>query len=557
VHPLSFPLVSAPWWEVVASVPWWQLGLLTSLVVAFVVVRRLADPRGEWGLALRRRFVLGLPWGTLLVMAGVLAFYLFVQGGVDHWRSPVVIPFRAWSYYYPLGVLTAGFAHGGATHLTGNLLGTFVFGTVAEYAWGHFPRERGSAAFSSPGTHPGVRIGAFVGVTVVVGILAGMFSLGPVVGFSGVVFAYAGFALVQLPVLTLVVVLGGGAVDLLYRSLNRPTVQSATGPSFSSPWWAEVAIQGHALGLFVGVVLGVALVRRREAFPNPLYLFVATVAFGVDRGLWAVYGFLGNGRFELYRAGGLALLFVMAGLVTAAATARQRTLVARIDLRSHEAAVGLTLAVLVALSVVAVPYNLLALGAGDGLADRPAVEVRDYEVYYAENVQDRLVGGIDVPGLDTDVRTSGVIVVSEERNIWWTAFGKRALAFGGDRYVRLGGVGWRETVRANRTGWSAVGNASAYRVRLKPLGGEYVTAYQSAPVRAEPTIGGRNVTLFPTNAGFGVAVTRGNETLGTAPIPANASAVNVGGLLLENDGGRLFVVDGGTRVRVANRERYQ
>ena len=541
----------------VTGLPWWQLGLLASLVLASLVVRRLADPRGRWGLTLRRRFVMGVPWGTLVVVLGVLSFYLFVQGGIERWRAPVVIPFRAWSYFYPLGVLSSGFAHGGASHLTGNLLGTLAFGTLAEYAWGHFPRERGSAAFSSLRTHPVARIGAFVGVTFVVGLLTGVFSLGPVVGFSGVVFAYAGFALVQLPVLTLVVVLGGGALDLLYRALQRPTIQSATGPSFSSPWWAEVAIQGHALGLFVGVILGVQLLRRRDAFPNPLHLFVAVVAFGVDRGLWAVYGFLGNGRFELYRAGGLALLFVMAGLVTAAATASREMLVSRIDLRSHEAAVGLTMAVLVALSVVAVPYNLLALGAGDGLADRPAVEVRDYEVYYAEGVRDRLVSGIDVPGLDTNVSASGVIVVSEERNIWWTVYGKRELAFAGNRYVRLGGVGWRETVQANRTGWSVVGNASAYRIRLRPSGGEYLTAFRSEPVRAEPTIGGRNVSVFPADDGFGVAVTRQNETLGTAPLPANATAVNVGGLLVENDEGRLFVIDGGTRVRVAQRESYR
>jgi membrane associated rhomboid family serine protease len=546
-----------PWWSALAGLPWWQLGLLASLVVAFLVVRRLADPEGEWRLTLRRRFLLGLPWGTLLVVLGVLAFYLFVQGGLERWRAPVVVPFRAWSYLYPLGILTSGFAHDGASHLTGNLLGTLVFGTLAEYAWGHFPRERGSASFGSLRTNPFARIGAFVAATLLVGVFASAFALGPVVGFSGVVFAYAGFTLVQLPVLTLVVVLAGGAVDLVYRSLQNPTVQSASRPSFTTPWWAEVAIQGHALGLFVGVALGVALVCRRDERPDPLHVFVAVAAFGVDRGLWAIYGFLGNGRFELYRAGGLAVLFVMAGLVTAAATPSREMLVERIDLRSHEAAVGLTLAVLVALSVAAVPYNLLALGAGDGLSDRPSVEVRDYEVYYAEDVQDRLVSGIDVPGLDTDVRTSGVVVVSERRNVWWTAYGKRELAFAGDRYVRLGGLGWRETVRANRTGWAAVGNTSTYRIRLRPAGGEYVTAFRSGSVTAEPTVAGRNVTLFTAETGFGLAVSRGNETLGTAAIPGNATAVSVGGLTIENDRGRLYAVRNDTRVRVGTRETYQ
>jgi membrane associated rhomboid family serine protease len=553
----SFPLAAAPWLETLLSLPWSRIGLVVSLVVAFALVRRLADPAGRWGLALRRRFVMGVPWGTLLVVLSVLSFYLFLQGGIDNWRSPVVIPFRAWSYFYPFGVLSAGFAHSGVSHLTGNLLGTLAFGTLAEYAWGHFPRERGSASFSSLRTHPVARIASFVAGAAVAGILTGLFSIGPVVGFSGVVFAYAAFTLVQVPVLTLVIVLAGGALDLVYRAFQRPTIESAARETFSTPWWAEVAIQGHALGFFIGALLGIALLRRRGEIPNPLYLFVAVVAFGIDRGLWAIYGFLGNGRYVLYRAAGLAVLFLMAGLVTAAATASERPLIERIDLWNHEAAVGLTLAALVALSAAAVPYNLLALGAGEGLSDRPSVEVRDYEVFYAEGVQDRLVSGIDVPGIDTDIQASGVVVVSERRNIWWNVYGKRNLASFGERTVRVGGLGWRDAVVANRTGWSAVGNGSTYGIRLKPAGGEYLTAFQSPPVRAEPTVGGRNVTLFTAADGFGVAVSRNNETLGTAPMPANASSVTVGGLRFENDEGRLFVVDNRTRIRVANKERYR
>jgi membrane associated rhomboid family serine protease len=500
---------------------------------------------------------MGVPWGTLAVVGVVLGVYLFLQGGWESWYRPLVIPFRAWTYFYPLGVLAAGFAHTGTSHLIGNLLGTLAFGTLAEYAWGHFPTERGTATFSSLRTNPFARAGAFLLGSLAVGVFTAAFSLGPVVGFSGVVFAYAGFALVRYPLGTLVVVLAGGFVDLVYRALQSPTLVVRAQPRFSTPWWADVAIQGHAVGLFVGVVLATLLVRRRGVRPNPAHLFLAALLFAADRGLWAVYTFLGGSRFELFRAGGVALLLLLAGLVAAAPTASTRTLLGRIDLRSHEAAVGLVLAVLVALSVVAVPYNLFApTGGGDGLEDATGVEVRDYTVYYAEGVTNRLVSVVDVPGINTSVRTSGVIVVSEERGIWWTAYGRSEIAFAGERRVRLGGVGWRESVVVNRTGWTVVGGPATYTVSLRRAGEAPKPAWTADPSTAEPTIGGRNVTVYPIEEGFGLRVTRGNVTLGRAVVPAINATVEAGGLTFTNREGKLFAVANGTRVRVAARETY-
>ena len=543
----------------VAAVPaWaWRVGLLLAALVGALVLVRLARPGGRWGRALRRRFVVGVPWGTLAVVGIVLGVYLLLQGGWESWYRPLVIPFRAWSYFYPLGMLTAGFAHTGTNHLIGNLLGTLAFGTLAEYAWGHFPTERGTATFSSLRTNPFARAGAFLLGSLAVGVFTAAFSLGPVVGFSGVVFAYAGFALVRYPLGTLVVVLAGGFVDLVYRALQSPTLVVRAQPRFSTPWWADVAIQGHAVGLFVGVVLATLLVRRRGVRPNPAHLFLAALLFAADRGLWAVYTFLGGSRFELFRAGGVALLLLLAGLVAAAPTASTRTLLGRIDLRSHEAAVGLVLAVLVALSVVAVPYNLFApTGGGDGLEDATGVEVRDYTVYYAEGVTNRLVSVVDVPGLNTSVRTSGVIVVSEERGIWWTAYGRSEIAFAGERRVRLGGVGWRESVVVNRTGWTVVGGPATYTVSLRRAGEAPKPAWTADPSTAEPTIQGRNVTVYPIEEGFGLRVTRGNVTLGRAAVPAVNATVEAGGLTFTNREGKLFAVANGTRVRVAARETY-
>ncbi|MFB6157044.1 MAG: rhomboid family intramembrane serine protease, partial [Haloferacaceae archaeon] len=180
-----------------------RLLVVAALVVGIAVVVALDRPRGRWGARLRRRFVLGVPWGTLVSVALVLAVYLFLQGGAADWNAPITIPFRAWSYFYPLGVAVAAFAHAGPGHLLGNLVGTLALAPLAEYAWGHFPRERGASSFASPLRNPLVRAFLVVPLAVVAaGLLTAAFSVGPIIGFSGVVFAFGGVALVHYPLRT-------------------------------------------------------------------------------------------------------------------------------------------------------------------------------------------------------------------------------------------------------------------------------------------------------------------------------------------------------------------
>jgi len=547
-------MVAVPGW-----LPVWQLGLVAAALASLVALWYLARPRGRWGIVARRRLLLGVPWGTLLTVLVVLCVYLFLQGGLSNWYNPVVIPFRAWSYFYPLGVMTAGLSHSGAGHLIGNLLGTIVFGTLAEYAWGHFPTERGSSSFTSLRTNPYARVAAFPAAAVAAAVFTAAFGLGPVIGFSGVVFALAGFALVRLPVATVVALAAGDAVDIFYRAMLNPVVTASGSPSYSTPWWAGVAIQGHAVGLFLGVVLAGVLVYRRDSSPSAGRVWLATLAFAAAQGLWAVYAFQG-GRFVLYRAGGVALSFLLAALVAGGVTASGRPFVSRIELSRREAAFGMLVCVLLALALVAVPYNLLTPAVSDPPAE--AVEVRDYTVYYAEDVPNRLVGAfdVDIPGFETsNVTASGVIVASEERGIWWEQVSKGRLAFAGQRTVRVGGVGWREAVVVNRTGWTAVGGATTYRITLRRQGGEPQVAYRADPATAEPTVAGRNVTLAPADGtdGFEVRVGRNDSTLGRGPIPPVNESVRVGGLTIEREDRRLFAVRNDTRVRVAAKEQYQ
>jgi membrane associated rhomboid family serine protease len=544
--------------------PVWYLLIAVAALVSGAVLYALARPGGRWGRHLRSRFVLGVPWGTLVVASLVVLFYLVPQDGLAHWFRPLVVPYRAWSYFYPLGILSAGFAHSGPGHLIGNLLGTFTFGVLAEYAWGHFPTGRGSQSFRSLREDPRARIAAFVGVTVLAGVFMGAFSLGPVIGFSGVVFAYAGFALVRYPLGTVGLLIAGDLLSLLYRAIRQPTLTASPGPSFSTPYWAEIAIQGHAIGFFFGVVLGALVLARRRERPSPALVWVAALLFAVDRGLWAVYSYGEGGSFVLYRAGGVALLFLVAALVASGAGATARDLIPSIDLSRREAALGLLAAVLVALSVVAVPYNLLAIAdGGDGLDDATGVEAGDYTVYYAEDVPDRFVTAFDVPGVQTsNVTVSGAIVVSEQRNIWWEQVSTRRLAFDGTRRIQLGGPTYRRTVVVNRTGWSAVGGGVTYRVRLRVAGEPWRFAYRSERARADPTVAGRNVSIDPLpdrpgdpNA-FAVNVTRAGEQVGRAPVPANGTRIEVGGLRVTREQRALYVSRNGTRVQVARRENY-
>ena len=539
----------------------WAAVLVAGVAVSLFALVALARPRGRWGALARSRLVMGVPWGTLIAVALVALFYLFAQDGLANPRRPVVLPFRAWSYFYPTGILTAGFAHSSLGHITGNLLGTLVFGSLAEYAWSHFPKRRGSSTFSSLRTNPFARIFAWVLGVFAVGVGTSLFALGPVIGFSGVVFAFVGFAVVRFPLATLAAVLVSSAVSLVYNAMLSPVlVQRAGETTFSRPWWAEIAIQGHALGLFVGVALAVVIFYRRGVRPKPHHVWLAVLVFAVDRGLWAVYTIDGGDTFRLFRSLGTALVFVLAALIAASAAASTRTLVERIDLSRREAAVGLLLAALFALAIIAVPFNLFVVDdPSAGLETADPVEVEDYTVFYAEDVPHQLIPAVPLPGeneTNGQINASGVIVVSEQRNIWWEEVSSGRLATSGQATIRLGGVTWNEDVRATRTTWNLAGGESTYNVRLGLAdAADRPVVHRGERATADTRIDGRNVSIEPVDDAFELVVTRENETLDRAALPSDSNVTFVGGLTVELDDRNLFVERGETRVRVAQRSR--
>ncbi|MDL5360729.1 rhomboid family intramembrane serine protease [Halalkalicoccus sp. NIPERK01] len=526
----------------------WQLLVVGVLIASALLALRLAGPERRVRSALRERFYLGVPWGSLLTLGGVLAVYLFVQRGLWHWNDPLAIPFSAWSYFYPLGVLFSAFAHVGPGHLLGNLTTALVFAPLAEYVWGHFPER---TADHGPLTDP--RIRAFVVFPLGVfgaGIAMSLFTWGPVIGFSGVVFALIGFVLVRYPLLTVVALAARGAVRTVTDALGNPVNVVEVSASVSPPWWYGIAIQGHVLGFLVGILAGVALLRRRRVATDPLRLWIGTVLTTLSLSLWAVWWIRGPETYVLYRALGVALVVALAALISAALTASERPLAGSVTRR--QAASAALVVPLVVMCLVAVPLNLAVV---DSQPREASMTAGDYTVFYDEEVENRMFSVVDVEafGETTAVTTSGVIVTSPDRHVWGQEVSTAELETYGDATVRVGGLTWSETVEVERTGW-VVGDETVYTVWLES-DGERTHAFDSEPASADAVVDGRAITIHSESGTFYVEV---EDETGTerAPIPARGGERTVGGLSIENDEGTLVASDGRTVVSIAHEETY-
>lgn len=530
--------------------PVYEFALVAVIVLSFVIAKRLGGNKIDG--TFRSRLVLGVPWGTLIVTVFVLCVYLFVQGGLTR-SAPMVIPFRAWSYFYPLGIITSPFAHAGLGHIIGNLIGTLTVGVLAEYVWGHYPVGRGVSTFSSWRTNPYARILAFVLGSLGVGLLTGIFSLGPTIGFSGVVYAYVGFAVTRYPFGTILALLSGQVLSLVYEAFRNPVLTQTGQPTFATPWWAGISLQGHALGLFIGGLLGIYVVRRRGTRPGGFRLLTGIVLLAVTEGLWTVYIPLGGSRFRLFKAVGVILVFSLATVFASAvrSTDRQFRFI-RWDIEYRKTALNILVLVLVVIAGVAVPYNFFTVsGESPGITPENSVQVRDYTIAYAEGIPDQYISQIRISifGETTVVPASGVIVSNADREIWWQAVSKAQLAFDRRAVIRVGDIGWRETVVAERTTWKVVGNHSVYTVHLVHDDTRDLV-FTSKPSQAKLTIANRNITVVPGET-FSLRVTRNGTTLGQVPVPEPKETVSTGDITFVRVKNEVYATTNESRVRVA------
>ncbi|WP_122090704.1 rhomboid family intramembrane serine protease [Halalkalicoccus subterraneus] len=521
----------------------WQALVVGALVGSVWLVSRFADHQGI-GSALHERFHRGVPWGSLLVFGWVLGVYLFVQGGLWHPGAPLAIPFSAWSYFSPLGMLFAGFAHVGPGHLEGNLTTALVFAPLAEYVWGHY--SDGTARITDP---RGRAVGFALGV-LAVGIVTSLFSWGPVIGFSGTVFALIGFVLVRYPLLTVVALAVRSAIRTLTGALGDPVSVVEVTAGVSPPWWYGIAIQGHAIGFLIGVLLGIALLWRRRVDPDAARLWLGTLLTTLSLSLWAVWWIRGARTYVLYRALGVVLVLALSVLITAAIAAPKRPLVGEVTLK--QTAAGALVVPLLVMCLVAVPLNLTTV---EDTSRDGAVTAGDYTVFYDEEVEDRMFSVVEIEALgeSTNVTTSGVIVTSDERHVWGREVSTTALETYGTATVRVGGLTWSEAIHVERTGW-IVGDDRIYAVEFE-TDGERIHAYDSEPARADAVVDGRTITLLSESGEFLVEVENASARE-RAVLPETGEVRTVNGLTIANDDGRLVASDDTSAVPIAERETY-
>lgn len=619
-----------------------QMGIVVAVAITIGYIWHL-EGRGRWRRFLSERFIYGIPWGTAVAVVTVVGFYLFVQSGLHNWDSPVVHPFRSWSYTYPTGWLTAGFAHAGPNHLLGNMLGTLALAPIVEYAWGHYPpskRKRGTDtgtragadySYPPPGElpeNPEPAIGpesegwlarpwiralvVFPAAIVVVSLLTSFFALGWSLGFSGTVFALLGFALITFPMTTVVAMVALTGMNVIVAALQNPVVEATTDPGVPGPpSWAGVNVQAHLLGFLIGVLLAVALVHYRNERPNVERVAFATILVVLARQLWMLS--LGSdGVFRQYRGIGVIFVFCLSIVIIALVAVDDEPLVDRSipllpSLRTlsllwvgavgtigglvifvSASSVGLAITVVVAAvlftlpvlpsvlgsRIVPSPLTVRALLVGGLLVvvvivalpslatNFPSMDenpipgegelvVEDYAVTYEE----------DVPHGRTTSNDSGLIVVSEEREIWSSVVDRDRLAHTGEETVVLGGIGWRAEVTASRTGWQVDGNNTVYVVDLEHAG-ETVRSFESDPKQARSRIAGKRVTVFATDDAFRLNVTQNGDLVGETAIPEvnETTAVGDGRLTFStrerNGVGVVFAEYDGTRVLIAQKETF-
>jgi hypothetical protein len=367
---------------------------------------------------------------------------------------------------------------------------------------------------------------------------------------------------------------------LLRRRGRRPALDRVFAGTFllgivQSLWllvWfeGETFVLYRAAGVALVSVLSVLVAAAAGASPRPLPKPLAVLPRRPTRrqlaGVWlavvvvgtagAVAGIVLEGELVGLSVGILVLVGAVLALPALPPLLPDSVVRSPVSRRRTAAAAVAVAAILVA--APAVPAGLVVVTDG-GVPGAETVEVRDYDVAYAENVtveRDSLVG----VGNETEAaNASGVVVTSTDRELWTVAVREESLAFAGNRTVVVGGVGWRATVEANRTGWEVVGNDSVYAVDLTH-DGERTRSYRSLPSRASARIDGHGVELAPTTDGFELRVLDNGSTVGSAPLPATNESVAVDDLRLENrvvDGTeRVVATADGTEVQVAERETY-
>ena len=533
------------WFTLVLAVGIISLLILTSTVLP---LRRMYDQ-------LQQRFIFGVPWGSLVVVGILFFVYLFVQHGWWHYRRPVVVAYTAVSMYDPTGWVFAGLAHSSPGHLRANVTTTLVFAPIVEYIWGHYPRTTRRNWEPAWAQHPIVRaVVVFPLGVLLVAIIAALFSWGPVIGFSVAAFALIGCALVYYPVLAVVGLVARSAVRVLWRTVTDPVVVTETTVRTVRPDWFGTAVQGHLVGLLLGVIIGIGLLRYHRVTPAPARVFGANLLAGFFLSVWAIWWIIGPEAFVLFRALGVALVIGVAGLVALAVGTDHIDPVHMPRWNPATSALGILLVAVLGMGVIGIGLNFALVENPD---HDPQLEIQDYTIMYGEDIPDGMINIVDVEafGLTTDVRTSGVVVVSEQRNVWRQMVSSTELETHGRGHFTVGGIGWSERIIAERTGWTPVGNDTVYQIDLHS-GETTIQAFESEPSTASAVIENHSIRIQIEDEAFVMAVLA-DDAIHTVELPNHGENVTVNDLTITRTRNQIVAATDGSAVVVAERETYQ
>lgn len=401
------------------------------------------------------RLVLGLPIASAIIVCVNLTFFAFAQRAAIG-DELLTVPFFSWSYTYPMGYLTSPIGHGNVPHITGNLIAAAVFAPVAEYIIGH-----------KNGRHPILR--AFVGIPLAwygVGVFISLFTWGPSIGFSGVVFFFYAFVAVFFPLLAVGLLIVRVVVSTVVGSLTDPVVVQTVSESLSRPSWAGISVDGHALGALAGIFLAVLVARRRDTDLDAFKIGGAFLVFGIVQGLYAIWS-VDSSTYYLFRGIGIAVVGFFAVIIAygISVEASSPPLLAN-DQVSFKRLSAVAALIVPLLFLCGVGF-VTGFGGVTTTEDIDAVEVGDYEIWYGENVENERV--ISIPLIDIapiNFTASGVFVTSERRGIWQTVASQRQLRSSGGQEFAVGGLTWDETVEIERIGTTTVTGNTSYSVLI-------------------------------------------------------------------------------------------
>ena len=492
---------------------------------------------------MRARFVAGLPLGTLVIIAVNIVFFLFAQRAYT--GDVLTVPYLSWSYTYPTGFLTGPIGHANLSHILGNLTAAVVFAPVVEYTVGHKVDLSGE-----PSRRPLLR--ALVGVPLLwygVGVFLSLFSWGPSIGFSGVVYFFFGFVIVFYPVVSVGLIVVIDAFRTLFNALRSPVTTSSPGEAFFTPSWANIALDGHVLGLLVGAGVAILLARRRGRRIDGYRVGAAVFVIGLAQGLYAVWTLDGS-TYVLYRAAGVAFVGFLAVLLGYAAEVESSSRpFFQLDTFTPRRAVSVS-AVVVPVVVLCVVGFVTGLGTVSTVDDVETVDVGGYSVWYGEDVENERV--VSVPLIDAapvNFTVSGVIVTNENRGIWYRVASKERLRTDPSRSFLVGGLGWHDEVEVERVGLRSSTGNSSYSV-LVTARNETRAVYDSSPARTRTTVDGWHLSLTVEDGERSVRMRRGEQT---RTVPLRNRTFTAEGVTFGTDDGDVVVGFGNETRAVVGR----